>query len=457
MSKYLLDKFLYTVDRDPELVERYRDDPAGHRGLVGGRRWRTQILNCTDDERSTWLAFDDEERRALREHDHVALFEMGAHPFLTLTLFIAMFERDHGPLEYQIAYGRAMEPPAAALPGHRHLIMRAALLHAYGARRRAGRAARARAGAGETLVEVQRRAHRPARPAVRQRHLLLRPAAAAVRARRARGRRRRGVGRLPARHPGLVRHHGRDGARPTAAWPSGAPCRPRTWCRSPTDVADAAVAAIGTSGIAAWMAADLAGRGCSPASGWSCWGPAARSARWRWRWPEHLGAGRRGRGLPVGLGRAERARRPEPTRSCVLQPDETGPDWPARLIEAAGGPVDVVIDPVFGEPAAAAALALGPGGRLVNLGGAAGDLAEFSSAVLRGRTIGVLGYTNNAISAGAAGRRPHRGAAAGRAAGAVSVDHRVLPLAEIRTAWSLASGSGPRIVVAIDSSDGATI
>ena len=29
MSKYLLNKFLYTVDRDPELVERYRADPAG--------------------------------------------------------------------------------------------------------------------------------------------------------------------------------------------------------------------------------------------------------------------------------------------------------------------------------------------------------------------------------------------------------------------------------------------
>ena len=29
MSKYLLDKFLFTVDRDPELVERYRSDPAG--------------------------------------------------------------------------------------------------------------------------------------------------------------------------------------------------------------------------------------------------------------------------------------------------------------------------------------------------------------------------------------------------------------------------------------------
>jgi hypothetical protein len=60
-------------------------------------------------ERSTWLAFSDDERSALRSHDHVALFELGAHPFLTLTLFIAMFERDHGPLEYQLAYARAKE------------------------------------------------------------------------------------------------------------------------------------------------------------------------------------------------------------------------------------------------------------------------------------------------------------------------------------------------------------
>ncbi len=29
MSKYLIDKFLYTVDRDPGLVERYREDPTG--------------------------------------------------------------------------------------------------------------------------------------------------------------------------------------------------------------------------------------------------------------------------------------------------------------------------------------------------------------------------------------------------------------------------------------------
>ena len=108
MSKYLLDKFLYTVDRDPELVERYRDDPAGT-----VEWWEAEIansiLNSHSDERSTWLAFNDDERDALTRQDHVALFGMGAHPFLTLTLFIAMFERDHGPLEYQIAYGLAMK------------------------------------------------------------------------------------------------------------------------------------------------------------------------------------------------------------------------------------------------------------------------------------------------------------------------------------------------------------
>jgi hypothetical protein len=107
MSKYLLDKFLFTVDRDPELVERYREDPVGTVSWWEAERANT-ILNCTAQERSTWLAFTEEERQALRAHDHVALFELGAHPFLTLTLFIAMFERDHGPLEYQKAYGAAM-------------------------------------------------------------------------------------------------------------------------------------------------------------------------------------------------------------------------------------------------------------------------------------------------------------------------------------------------------------
>jgi hypothetical protein len=108
VSKYLLDKFLYTVDRDPELVERYREDPGGTLDWWE-REMANSLLNCHAAERSTWLAFTSAERLAIRSHDHVTLFELGAHPFLTLTLFIAMFERDHGPLEYQLAYARAME------------------------------------------------------------------------------------------------------------------------------------------------------------------------------------------------------------------------------------------------------------------------------------------------------------------------------------------------------------
>ncbi len=115
MSKYLLDKFLYTVDRDPELVERYRCEPA-ETVAWWEAEMANQILNSHSDEKSTWLSFTAEERRALVEQDHVTLFGMGAHPFLTLTLFIAMFERDHGPLEYQIAYGKAMEHLALPYP-----------------------------------------------------------------------------------------------------------------------------------------------------------------------------------------------------------------------------------------------------------------------------------------------------------------------------------------------------
>jgi len=108
MSKYLLNKFLYTVDRDAELVERYRSEP---RALV--EWWEAEranaILNVHEGECSTWLKFDGTEREALVTHDFPKLFELGAHPFLTLTLFIAMFERDYAePLGFQLEYARRL-------------------------------------------------------------------------------------------------------------------------------------------------------------------------------------------------------------------------------------------------------------------------------------------------------------------------------------------------------------
>jgi hypothetical protein len=108
VSKYLVNKFLFTVDRDPELVERYREDPQGTVTWWEAERANV-ILNCTAGEASTWLRFEDAEREALASHDYAKLFELGAHPFLTLTLFIAMFERDHEPLGFQKEYALRLQ------------------------------------------------------------------------------------------------------------------------------------------------------------------------------------------------------------------------------------------------------------------------------------------------------------------------------------------------------------
>jgi hypothetical protein len=109
MSKYLLNKFLFTIDRDPELVERYRSDP---RGTVTW--WENEqanvILNLPTGERSTWQRLTDEEREALASHNYVRLFELGAHHFLTLTLFIALFERDYPEtLAFQREFARNLQ------------------------------------------------------------------------------------------------------------------------------------------------------------------------------------------------------------------------------------------------------------------------------------------------------------------------------------------------------------
>ncbi|MGV0875929.1 hypothetical protein V6767_02155 [Martelella sp. FLE1502] len=103
MSKYYVNKFLYTVDRDPELLQRYIDEP---RTFVA--TWEQSIgpkLLGNDVEASTVHALTDEEREALVNHDYQALFEMGAHFFLNLTIFIGIYDEPYmsksGPLSFQ--------------------------------------------------------------------------------------------------------------------------------------------------------------------------------------------------------------------------------------------------------------------------------------------------------------------------------------------------------------------
>jgi NADPH2:quinone reductase len=121
----------------------------------------------------------------------------------------------------------------------------------------------------------------------------------------------------------------------------------------------------------------------------------------------------------------------------------------AAMKAAADGPVDLVVDPLFGVPAAAALRTLRKGGRLVNLGSAAGEIAPFDSATLRSGALSVLGYTNNELTA------EQRADAIGAIAehvreGRLALDHEVVPLDEVGNAWSRqARGEADRRIVLV--------
>jgi NADPH:quinone reductase-like Zn-dependent oxidoreductase len=131
---------------------------------------------------------------------------------------------------------------------------------------------------------------------------------------------------------------------------------------------------------------------------------------------------------------AERAQRAGAAAVVRLDTDDVAV-LSGRFVEACDGFVDLVVDPLSGVPATAAALALAPGGRLVNLGSSAGATAVLDSATLRSRSLSVLGYTNNALTA------EQRRAAlatvlAHAAAGELHVDHEVVALSDVALAWS---------------------
>jgi len=130
----------------------------------------------------------------------------------------------------------------------------------------------------------------------------------------------------------------------------------------------------------------------------------------------------------------ERARRLGADSTVRIEEDDDA-DRLARRLGAAAGPVDLVLDPLCGIPAAAALRTLRPGGRLVNLGSAAGDVCPVSSAVLRSRSLHIHGYTNNELDAGRR-REALLTVVAHAMAGALTVDYERVPLREADDAWT---------------------
>jgi NADPH:quinone reductase len=214
----------------------------------------------------------------------------------------------------------------------------------------------------------------------------------------------------------------------------------------PSGADPVAVAALGLSALAAhqaltWRGELAAGEQVLVLGGGGVVGQAAIQLA-------HLGGARRvvaGARSPAARARAAKA-----GADAVVALDTSDvTELAARFAAAADGPVDLVVDPLFGPAAAAAARTLRAGGRLVHLGSSASDTCPLDSSTLRSKSLRLLGYTNNELP-------PERRAEAiaaiamESAAGRLSVAHETVALADAGAAWQRqASGEASGRIVLV--------
>jgi NADPH2:quinone reductase len=113
------------------------------------------------------------------------------------------------------------------------------------------------------------------------------------------------------------------------------------------------------------------------------------------------------------------------------------------------GGVDVVIDPLWGEPAMAALAAGNFGVRLVNFGLAAGRSVDMSSIPLRNNRATVKGIST-AMDSFEVRRASFVQGMDLLVSGGLVVDHQIFPMEEIAEAWQAQGNSrGARLLLAI--------
>jgi NADPH2:quinone reductase len=113
-----------------------------------------------------------------------------------------------------------------------------------------------------------------------------------------------------------------------------------------------------------------------------------------------------------------------------------------------GGPYDVVIDPLWGEPARKAVAATGFSGRYVQLGQSAGPEATLRSGDIRGKSLAIMGFT--------LGHVPHDKTEAAyhrlielATSGDLTVERETLPLDWAGEAWRRQQDSPHRKLVLV--------
>jgi NADPH:quinone reductase-like Zn-dependent oxidoreductase len=119
----------------------------------------------------------------------------------------------------------------------------------------------------------------------------------------------------------------------------------------------------------------------------------------------------------------------------------------SERLASLGGPVDLVVDPVWGPWAEQALACLRPGGRYLNVGAAAGDGTAFHVEWLRAAQLTLIGFSaTRAEPADIIASYQHVAALA--AAGSLALPTATYPLDEATQAWEAqASSPGKKIVV----------
>jgi NADPH:quinone reductase-like Zn-dependent oxidoreductase len=152
-----------------------------------------------------------------------------------------------------------------------------------------------------------------------------------------------------------------------------------------------------------------------------------------------------GAGKVVAAARSEEGlerARDELGADAVVQLGGDG-DLAERLREAVGGGYDVVVDPLWGEPAVAALATLNREGRLVQIGNMAGESAEIPGRDFRNRLAKIIGHTNFYASPELK-RGAYEAMARHALAGEIVVPVEERPLAEVAAAWEAQAASPHR-------------
>jgi NADPH2:quinone reductase len=122
-------------------------------------------------------------------------------------------------------------------------------------------------------------------------------------------------------------------------------------------------------------------------------------------------------------------------------------DLPAAMAAAGEGRIDVVLDPLFGEPFVAALQAASFGARLVQIGAGAGAQATVPSAAIRGKMLVIMGHTNFAAPPRVK-REAYMRMADAAAQGQLAVQVDAMALEQVAQAWDrLAAGTHSKIVL----------